>query len=272
MSDASVKENVYSKGRPWLLAEVPYAFVKEHQYEVAVLPLGACEPHNLHLPYGTDAFQSNVIAAAAGEWAWQRGGNVVVLPTLPYGTQTNQQQFPLAMNIYPQTLDLVMKDLLETLVRCGIRKVLIFNGHGGNEIKGFLRETCLKSPAEIFAFNWFRVANKVALDIFSEPEDHAGEMETSLGLAYFGDLVGKNADGTLVADEGRRSVCRFDAVQKGWVEIARPWHLLTTNSGSGNPHGASADKGRQLMERLTQIVGTFLLELSGSTMDERFPY
>jgi creatinine amidohydrolase len=46
---------------PWKLAETTYAFVKQHPYEVAVLPLGATEPHNLHLPYGMDVFEGNII-------------------------------------------------------------------------------------------------------------------------------------------------------------------------------------------------------------------
>ena len=45
--------------RPWKLAETNYAYVKEHRFEVAVLPLGATEPHNLHLPYGTDTFEGD---------------------------------------------------------------------------------------------------------------------------------------------------------------------------------------------------------------------
>src|SRR5204863_469045 len=47
--------------RPWKLAETNYAYVKEHSFEVAVLPLGATEPHNLHLPYGTDVFEGETV-------------------------------------------------------------------------------------------------------------------------------------------------------------------------------------------------------------------
>jgi creatinine amidohydrolase len=97
-------------------------------------------------------------------------------------------------------------------------------------------------------------------------------METSFGLAYFPHLVAKNADGSLTADEGRSAATRFDAVNNGWVSITRPWHFLTTNSGSGNPHAASADKGRKLMDVLVQRLAGFLVELSGSPVDERFPY
>ena len=50
--------------RPWLLAETNYEHTKEHRYEVAVLPFGATEPHNLHLPYGMDQFEGTIIGEA----------------------------------------------------------------------------------------------------------------------------------------------------------------------------------------------------------------
>jgi creatinine amidohydrolase len=87
-----------SAERPWILAETNYAYTKQHRYEVAVLPLGATEPHNLHLPYGTDTFEADCIGAHLCQAAHQRGARVVLLPTIPYGTQTNMRAFPLALN------------------------------------------------------------------------------------------------------------------------------------------------------------------------------
>jgi len=72
--------------REWVLSEVPYGYVKEHPYEVAVLPMGATEPHNLHLPYGTDTCQAQAISELACELAWKQGARVVSLPPIPYGT------------------------------------------------------------------------------------------------------------------------------------------------------------------------------------------
>ncbi|MBW3539749.1 MAG: creatininase family protein, partial [Planctomycetes bacterium] len=85
--------------RPWILAETNYGYVKEHPYELAVLPLGATEPHNLHLPYGTDTYEAEAVGSRACEAAFERGARVVLLPTIPYGTETNQLAFPLAMNV-----------------------------------------------------------------------------------------------------------------------------------------------------------------------------
>ena len=258
--------------RPWKLAEVNYGIVKDLCYEVAVLPLGATEPHNLHLPYGTDIFEAEVVGEKICQAAWDRGAKVVLLPTIPYGTQTNQMQFPMTMNLNPATLAIVLGDLVESLARHGIQKIVLLNSHGGNDLKPVLRELYDQTRARLFLCNWYTAFKDLYSDIFCQPDDHAGEVETSLMLAYYPELVARNDDGTLAADEGRAAPSRFEAVNRGWVTITRPWHLLTTNSGCGNPHAATADKGLRLMEVLVERLGGFLAELAASPLDERFPY
>ncbi len=258
--------------RPWKLAETNYGTVKENHYEVAVLPIGATEPHNLHLPYGIDAREGEIVGETICEAAYKRGAKVILLPTVPYGTDSNMMEFPFAMNLYPSTLAAVITDLVDSLVKHGIRKIVILNSHGGNDLKSVLRELYGKTPAHLFLCDWWKVIADVHDDIFEEYEDHAGEMETSFAMAYFPDLVGRRPDGTLTADEGRWAAARFEAINRGWVGITRPWHLLTTNSGVGNPHKASAEKARRMMEILADRLGSFLVELSEAELDERFPY
>lgn len=258
--------------RPWILAETNYAHVLSAGYEVAVLPLGATEPHNLHLPYGTDTFEANAIGERICQAAHERGAWVVLLPTIPYGTETNQQTFPLSMNLNPATVAQIIADLVETLANSGVRKVVLLNCHGGNDLKGVLRGLYGKTDATLFLCNFYTVLSDVYHEIFAESDDHAGEMETSLALAYFPHLVAKNADGSLAADDGAMAKTRFDAVNRGWVSITRPWHLLTKNTGAGNPHQASAEKGERCMRLLVERLSTFLVELSAAKRDERFPY
>lgn len=258
--------------RPWKLAETNYGAVKHTHYEVAVLPLGAVEPHNLHLPYGMDMFEGDLVGEAICEAAWNRGAKVVLLPTIPYGTQTNQRAFPLAMNLNPSTLSAVIADLVESLVHHGILKIMLLNSHGGNDLKGTLRELYGRSPARLFLCNWYQIFADVYHEIFEYADDHAGEMETSLALAFWPDLVARNPDGSLAADEGRKAPSRFEAVNRGWVSITRPWHLLTTNSGAGDPRAATAEKGRRLLNLLVERLASFLVELSAAPLDERFPF
>jgi creatinine amidohydrolase len=258
--------------RHCILAETNYGYLKEHPVEVAVIAMGATEPHNLHLPYGTDAFEGTEVASRACEAAYKQGAKVVMLPTMPYGTQTNMAAFPLAMNLHPTTLLAILRDLCGSLALANVRKLVIVNSHGGNDFKWVLRELANQTPVKLFLCDWYRGLASEAHGIFEHPEDHAGEMETSLGLAFFPDLVAKNADGSLAADDGAVKKTRFDAVNRGWVSISRPWHLLTTNTGSGYPHAATAEKGRKLMEIVTNRLAGFLVELSNSPIDEKFPF
>ena len=258
--------------RPWLLSETNYGCVKETRYEVAVLPLGATEPHNLHLPYGTDTLEGDIVGRRICEEAHRRGAKVILLPTIPYGTETNQMAYPLSMNLNPSTLALVIRDLVQSLARQDIKKIVLLNSHGGNDLKPVLRELYGTTPAHLFLCNWYRVLADVEKQIFDEPGDHAGEMETAFALAFFPELVARHPDGALTADDGATAASRFEAVNRGWVSITRPWHLLTTNTGSGNPHAATAEKGEQMMTLLVERLAAFLVELSGSELDERFPF
>ncbi|MEZ6115590.1 MAG: creatininase family protein [Pirellulaceae bacterium] len=256
----------------WNLLNANYGDIKNQQYEVAVLPLGATEPHNLHLPYGTDVFEGTIVGEKICAAATKQGGKVILLPTIPYGTETNLREFPLAMNVNPSTLFAVITDLIESLVLSGVRKVVLLNSHGGNSLKPYLREIYGKTEAHVFLCNWYECLSGVYHQIFTHPEDHAGEMETSFIMAYYPDLIRRHADGSLDADDGSKRSLRFQALQEGWVSITRPWHLLTTNSGAANPHEASAEKGHRMMEVLVQRLAPFLVELSNTPIDECFPF
>jgi creatinine amidohydrolase len=256
------------KMQAWRLDELNYGQIKTSPpFEVAVLPLGATEPHNLHLPYGTDTFQVQTIAAKACALAHQAGARVLELPALPYGTETNQMKFPLAMNLNPSTVARVITDIVDSLAAHGIRRCVLLNGHGGNDLKWVLRELHQQTPVYIFLCNWYKMASDVYETIFDEKDDHAGEMETSMGLAHFSRLVALEQ-----ADAGAVKPSRFEAVNRGWVEITRPWHLLTTNSGAGDPRAATAAKGEKYTAIVAERLGRFLTELAQSPLDDTFPF
>lgn len=254
--------------RPWLLAELNYGTVKSQPpFEVAVLPLGATEPHNLHLPYATDTFQVEAIAGSACAVAHGRGARVLLLPTLPYGTETNQMRFPLAINLNPSTVAQVITDLIDSLATHGILKCVLLNGHGGNDLKWVLRELHRSTPVHLFLCNWYKMASDQYKTLFEDAGDHAGEMETSMGLSHFPHLVAISQ-----ADPGTLAPTRFAAVNQGWVEITRPWHLLTTNSGAGDPRSATAAQGAALTEVVVDRIAGFLHDLATSPIDHTFPY
>ncbi len=253
--------------RPWHLADLTYRDVKDTTIEVAVLPFGATEPHNLHLPYATDTLQVEAVADQACSRAFEKGARVVRLPVIPYGTETNLARFPLAMNLNPTTVLAIVTDLLGTLQRSGVRKCVLLNGHGGNDFKWMLRQLHGQTEVHLFACSWYKMASDQYKALFDDAGDHAGELETSMGLAHFPELVNLDA-----ADDGTQNPTRFEAINRGWVEITRPWHLLTTNTGAGNPHPATAEKGRAVTELVVERLSKFLQDLSASPLDARFPF
>ena len=257
---------------PWRLDEACYAEIKEADYEVAVLPFGATEPHNLHLPYGTDTLEADLFGQRACERAAAGGAKVILLPTIPFGTETNQREFPLSLNLNPSTLHAIITDLVDSLIQSGIRKIVLLNSHGGNDFKPLLRELYGTRDCHLFLCFWPQLLADVYEEVFEADDNHAGEAETSLILATAPELVRRGADGQLTADSGAQAPTRFHAINQGWVSITRPWHLLTTNTGAGNPHAATAAKGERAIEVVTQRLSDFLCELSAAEIDERFPY
>ena len=253
----------------WNLAEQTHAFVRSQAWEVAVLPFGATEPHNLHMPYGTDNFQVEAIANRACEQAYRAGARVVLLPAIPYGVNTNHLQVPgaLACSVTPTTLLRLLADLVDSLERQGVRKLVLLNGHGGNELKPLTRELYHRSRVFLCVCDWYRMAADLYPRIFEKPGEHADEVETSLGLAFFAEHLRPD-----LADAGAERPTKLDAINRGWVSITRPWHLATTNTGLGDPKAATAEKGQRLMEALSERLGDFLAELAQAEMDERFPY
>jgi creatinine amidohydrolase len=127
---------------------------------------------------------------------------VVLLPAIPYGTETNLLAVPLAMNVNPSTVLAVIGDLVRSLERLRIFKLLILNGHGGNDLKPVLRELYGQTQVHLFLSNWYHVFCDREKELFADPGDHAGEMETSFALACFPELVARDAEGRLAADEG----------------------------------------------------------------------
>jgi creatinine amidohydrolase len=255
--------------RPWILAEQNHAHVRGERWQVAVLPFGATEPHNLHMPYGTDNFQVEVIGDRICAYAYRAGARATLLPTIPYGVNTNHLKIPgaLACSVKPTTLLHLLTDLVDSLERQGVRKLVLLNGHGGNELKPLTRELHHRTGVFLCVCDWFRVAQDLYPKLFQEPGEHADEVETSLGMAFFPELVQKE-----LADNGATRATRFEAINRGWVSITRPWHLATTNTGMGNPAAASADKGRRLLDVLVERLGQFLVDLAAAPMDAEFPY
>jgi creatinine amidohydrolase len=254
-----------TRPRPYILAETNWQAVARTQFDVAVLPWGATEAHNFHLPYATDVIQCDHVAAEAARLAWSRGARVVVLPTVPFGVQTGQLDIPYCLNVNPSTQLAILGDVARALEGQGVRRLLILNGHGGNDFRAMIRELQPSVP-KIFlcAMHWWNVLD--SRPFFTEPGDHAGEMETSMILHVAPELV-------LPLDQagpGRERKARMAALREGWAWAPRRWTAVTDDTGVGDPSAATAQKGAAFFAAVTERIGGFLVELASSDADDLY--
>lgn len=253
--------------QPWRLEEATLSDVRERRYEVAVLPFGATECHNLHLPYCTDTVEVTQLTDAACGFAWGKGARVALLPTVPFGCDRNMLGFPMVVNLDQKVLDRIVEGVVESMEAHGIRKMVVVNGHGGNQFTPCLRALHGRTQVFVALCDWWLMIHDVVVETCVLPEDHGGEMETSLMKLFAPDLVHPER-----ADDGAVRQPRLQGLAKGWVKMARPWHLLTKNSGHGDPRLGTAEKGARLRDAVAERLGSFLVELAGAEMDGKFPY
>ncbi|HEV8150743.1 MAG TPA: creatininase family protein [Gemmatimonadales bacterium] len=249
--------------RPYLLSETTWKSVREGGYGAAVLPWAATEAHNFHLPYGTDAIETAHIATEAARLAWERGSRIIVLPSVPFGVNTGQLDIPLCLNMNPSTQALLLRDLVESVERAGIRKLLLLNGHGGNDFRAMIREL---SPRSVFlcTANWYTVVDP--RPFFGEPGDHAGELETSVMLSIAPALVLPLGE----AGPGKARRFRLQGLQDGTAWAPRRWTQVTADTGVGDPGQASAEKGARFLDAVTARLAEFLIELAAADPDKLY--
>lgn len=251
--------------RPYILAESNWNYIKDTKFELAILPWGATEAHNYHLPYATDVFESDLLAAESAKIAWEKGAKVIVLPSIPFGVNTGQSDILLDINLNPSTQFAILKDVVEVLNRQGIKKLLIFNSHGGNDFKPMMRELGLKFPEMFLATtNWFHSIDRKIF--FENSGDHAEEMETSLMLYLKPELV-------LPKDKwgkGTEKKNKIKAFQEGWAWSERKWSQISEDTGVGNPMLASKEKGEKFFRAVAEKMAILFYDICEADLENLY--
>lgn len=251
--------------RPYVLADTNWKHLKNADFELAVLPWGATEAHNYHLPYSTDVIEGTAIAEESGRIAWERGARVIVLPTIPFGVNTGQSDIYLDMNLNPSTQFAILKDIISVLDRQGIRKFMILNSHGGNNWKSIVRELGLLFPTMFLCVGeWVKVVDRK--EYFDDPGDHADEMETSLILHLAPGLVLPREDWGDGADKKNK----IKAFNEGWAWAERPWSKISEDTGVGNPGAATQEKGARFFKAVCEKLGELFVEISSADPDNLY--
>lgn len=250
--------------RAYILAESTWAELKASPRELAVLPWGATEAHNFHLPYGTDIYEVAHVAAEAARIAWNNKARVVVLPTVPFGVQTGQLDIPLCINMNPSTQAALLDDIARTLEAQSIHKLVILNGHGGNDFKSIIRELQPRVGVFLSVINWYSCVDPTAY--FDEPGDHGGELETSIMQHVAYRLVRPLEE----AGPGLERKSRIRGLREGWAWAPRQWTQVTEDTGIGDPSQASVARGAAYFEAVTARIAEFLTELSAADASDLY--
>lgn len=249
---------------PYILAQTNYKALKDQKTDLVVLPWGATEAHNYHLPYATDNIMVEKIAASAAKRAWEKGGRAIVLPAIPFGVNTGQMDIRININLNPSTQFAILNDIADVMNRHGIYRFLILNGHGGNDFKQMIRELGLRFPKMfICGCNWYQSVNA---EIFENEGGHADEMETSMMLYLVPELVLPLSE----AGEGKGKKFRIKALNERWAWAERRWSQVTSDTGIGNPYKATAEKGKKCFDDVVGKIGDFMYDLCVADLDNLY--
>lgn len=239
---------------------------------VILLPIGTVEQHGPHLPVNADNLVAWLVATRAAE---QTGA--LVAPAINYGCSAVFRKFPGTIPVRHETLAAVIRDVCQSLIAQGFRRLIFVDNHGGNEA------VCEQVARELKAEHGIVIGNIYPWNLgYSLMRDtyedvgtaygHGAEPETSAMMAMFPEDVLRE----------RMVVGRYQPFA-GWnaqsynkVEV--PGHVVggtvyldsdevAPNGVTGNPSVASAERGRLWIERVVGFAVAFVKQYDKVTRD-----
>ena len=223
------------------------------EVECAIVTFGSCESHGPHLPLGPDLFVPEEIARRVA----RRVGNAVVVPGLPFGTSLHYDAYPLSVTLRYETMVEVAADILDSLVRHGLDRIIILNGHDGNipalEIAARRVKDRHRQATLVYIPSWWDITAAKMPDDMGDWSGlgHGGEGETSITMAVTPELVRPDLAVRQMPD---------DVIALGdFATVIWDIEELTATGATGDPTTASAEKG----ERMLAVVEDYLVELIG---------
>lgn len=221
-------------------------------FTTAVVAVGSTEQHGPHLPTMTDTRIGDAVAQLVA----QKLGNALIARTIPVGVSEHHLAFGATISLKPETLKLIIRDYVDSLVRDGFRRIIFLPTHGGNftpvaqaieDAKKAHPDVEIRGCTDLLGITECegKAAAKFGISA-AESGVHAGENETSLMMSLEPDLVVRDrlAPGYL----GPFGEKEFQLV----FEKGMP--ALTKNGVLGDPSKASAEKGKAYLEELADFM------------------
>ncbi len=231
-----------------------------HARAVAVLPLGAMETHGPHLPLATDTLIAEGILDRA-QALDQSAEPILRLPPLWIGASAEHADHAGTVSIEPETLIAHIQDIGEGLARAGVKRVLLFNGHGGNIAAALIAALKLRTRFGMLAASAHWLDYGLPTDMTApagvKEDVHGGWIETSVMLHLTPSLVGKGA--AAAAAPPAPSLFPSGPVNWGWMTSD-----LTPSGWIGRADLADVDLGRRMVEHAARATLATLRELAAA--------
>lgn len=249
------------------MAKLKSREVKQYaeQGAVAVVPCGSIEQHGRHLPLDVDSLLVFEIAKKAASDAAPEFP-VLVTPPVTFGCSGHHMDFSGTITLSQGTFICVIKEICTSLIRHGLKKILILNGHSGNTgaVSVSVNEVKLTFPESLLVFfNYWAMAGEVTAGVRNSGAGgmaHACEFETSLYLALDPERVETGA-AVMEIPEPRLTGERIDLLQWGRINVAFTMAEITRSGVLGDPLKATPEKGRQIFSELSSGVAAVLREM-----------
>ncbi len=235
---------------------------------VAVLPVAATEQHGPHLPVSVDTTLVNGVIAAALPHL-PAGLPVLFLPTQQVGKSNEHIRFPGTLTLPAQTVIGIWMELGACVARAGIRKLVLFNSHGGQVSVMDIVARDLRTAHDLIVYstNWYSLPLGEAVTGLFPPEEHrfgihAGDMETSMMLALREKYVDMAQAQNFRSSSEERSA-RYPILGNG-SSAKLGWQMQDYNpaGAAGNAAAATAAKGHALIDSAGLQLARLLQEVS----------
>jgi creatinine amidohydrolase len=241
---------------------------------IAVLPVGAIEQHGPHLPVSTDACINQGVLACTLE-QMPDDLPVTVLPMLPVGKSNEHLAFPGTLTLSAETLIRVWTEICESVARAGVRKLVLFNSHGGQpQVMDIVaRDLRVRLGMMVVAYSWY--AGGLPDGLFGEAEVrhgiHAGAIETSIMLHLRPDLVQMDRAANFSSLMGELEPDYRHLSPVGAGRLAWMAQDLHPSGACGDAADADAVRGRALVEHAAQDLLALLHEIDRYSLERLRP-
>lgn len=258
---------LYSMRGPKSMYEMTWAEVADFlkTADAVIVPIGQVAQHGRHMPLSSDVIQARELCRRIVTRLQQRGHQLLLGPTIPFGHSPTHHEFAGTVQVEPETLASVIRDIGHSLWVQGFRNIVLLCCGGGNwaGVENAAYRLWKENGAPVFVLGYFETMALAARPILESPkrgllDGHAGELETSVVLAATPELVDLTKAENVQSDAYRELMALpFEGFNMN--ELARAagvWSLkdFSEQGVVGDATVATADKGDRLLDAAAEAL------------------